>query len=253
MNLQAPPKLTPREREILPFLLSGATRKEIAVTLSVSPETINIHVKNLLDKFGSITVRDAFTDLNNYQKFFGVGGLGFNQFNAHVDVVFELLRGRRDGLVARKTQIQAVNSPVDTITRRFLADEGQVRLSYPSQRVNRAQLPNENGGQVFQILLSPVIDVGETFELEEHIEFIGCFNPIHDHYLIRFDVPFSCRTMTYRFPKDDYPNDISYQMRLGMNQVKMQGVKETRNADGITLEFSEYEPGASVRVSWTYS
>jgi hypothetical protein len=59
--------------------------------------------------------------------------------------------------------------------------------------------------------------------------------------------------MTYRFPKDDYPNDISYQMRLGMNQVKMQGVKETRNADGITLEFSEYEPGASVRVSWTYS
>ena len=210
-------------------------------------------MKNLLDKFGAITVRDAFTDLNNYQKFFGVGGLGFNQFNAHVDVVFELRRGRRDCFVARKTQIQAVNSPLDTITRRFVVDEGQVHLSYPSPRVNKAQLPNENGGQVFQISLNPVIDSGETFELEENIDFIGCLNPIHDHYLIRFDVPFSRRTMTYRFPRDDYPNDISYEMRLGTNQVKMQGVKETHNADGVTLEFSEYEPGASVRVSWTYS
>jgi len=45
LKLQVPPKLTRREREITPFLLSGATRNEIASTLGVSPETVKQHIK----------------------------------------------------------------------------------------------------------------------------------------------------------------------------------------------------------------
>jgi len=111
LNLQAPPKLTPREREILPFLLSGATRKEIAVTLAVSPETIKIHVKNLLDKFGAITVRDAFEDLNNYQRFYGNGGLDFGIFNLNIEVNFELLSIRRDVRVHENNYFKRLINP----------------------------------------------------------------------------------------------------------------------------------------------
>jgi len=101
LKLQVPPKLTRREREITPFLLSGATRNEIASTLGVSPETVKQHIKNLLSKFEALTVRDAFVDLNNYQKYYGVGGLGLTRFVIKSSMKFELLPGRNGAKVCQ--------------------------------------------------------------------------------------------------------------------------------------------------------
>jgi len=44
--------LTPREREILEHLAKGASNKEIARTLAVSPNTIKTHVASLYLKLG---------------------------------------------------------------------------------------------------------------------------------------------------------------------------------------------------------
>ena len=60
-DLHFPPKLTTRESEILPLLLAGITRDEIASSLSVSPETVKLHTRNILSKSGATTVRDGFT------------------------------------------------------------------------------------------------------------------------------------------------------------------------------------------------
>ncbi len=43
-------KLSPREREILPFLARGASNKEIARALNVAESTVKIHVQNILKK-----------------------------------------------------------------------------------------------------------------------------------------------------------------------------------------------------------
>ena len=45
-DLHFPPKLTTRESEILPLLLAGITRDEIASSLSVSPETVKLHAEH---------------------------------------------------------------------------------------------------------------------------------------------------------------------------------------------------------------
>ena len=66
-DLRFPPRLTKRESEILPLLLSGSTRDEIASSLSVSPETVKLHTRNILSKFGATTVRDGFYDMNLYK------------------------------------------------------------------------------------------------------------------------------------------------------------------------------------------
>ena len=66
-DLHFPPKLTRRESEILPLLLAGSTRDEIASSLSVSPETVKLHTRNILSKFGATTVRDGFYNMNLYQ------------------------------------------------------------------------------------------------------------------------------------------------------------------------------------------
>jgi DNA-binding CsgD family transcriptional regulator len=45
-------RLTPREREVLDLLATGATNQSIASTLFISQKTVSTHVSNLLDKLG---------------------------------------------------------------------------------------------------------------------------------------------------------------------------------------------------------
>jgi len=42
--------LSPREREILPFLSEGLRYKEIADKLNISVETVRTHVRNIYEK-----------------------------------------------------------------------------------------------------------------------------------------------------------------------------------------------------------
>ena len=44
---QARPPITPREREVLGCLLTGASEKEVAALLDISPQTVHAHVKSL--------------------------------------------------------------------------------------------------------------------------------------------------------------------------------------------------------------
>jgi FixJ family two-component response regulator len=45
-------ELTDREKEVLDHLLTGATSKEIARALAISPRTVDAHRRNLFRKFG---------------------------------------------------------------------------------------------------------------------------------------------------------------------------------------------------------
>jgi DNA-binding NarL/FixJ family response regulator len=46
----APAKLTPREREVLSLIGEGATSKDIAARLGISPKTAQVHRDNLKQK-----------------------------------------------------------------------------------------------------------------------------------------------------------------------------------------------------------
>ena len=51
--------LTPREREVLDLIATGATDKEIAARLSLSLHTVKSHVRNILSKLHAVNRRHA--------------------------------------------------------------------------------------------------------------------------------------------------------------------------------------------------
>ena len=57
--------LTKREREILFYLLSGKTNKEVAIILKISLNTVNNHVANIYDKSG---VKNRVELVNKFSK-----------------------------------------------------------------------------------------------------------------------------------------------------------------------------------------
>jgi DNA-binding NarL/FixJ family response regulator len=51
--------LTEREREVLEFLASGCSNKEIGSELFISPKTVSVHVSNILGKLGAASRTEA--------------------------------------------------------------------------------------------------------------------------------------------------------------------------------------------------
>ena len=50
--------LTPREREVLALLTSGASNKEAGRTLHISPRTVEVHRARIMDKLGAKNAAD---------------------------------------------------------------------------------------------------------------------------------------------------------------------------------------------------
>ena len=50
--------LTPREREVLGYLMDGAANKVIAIELNISPRTVEIHRARVVEKMGVRTLPD---------------------------------------------------------------------------------------------------------------------------------------------------------------------------------------------------
>lgn len=51
--------ITPRETQVLVLMAQGFLNKEIARRLSISPETVNTHLKNIYQKTGAQNKIDA--------------------------------------------------------------------------------------------------------------------------------------------------------------------------------------------------
>lgn len=109
--MRLPPKLSKRELQVLPFLVQGYTRREIADELQVSDETVKIFARNLSRKFGGSTVREVMRDLVDYHKFFLKGAYKF--YVPHVDFFVEVSENLQECSTKAKFSIVPITDEVN--------------------------------------------------------------------------------------------------------------------------------------------
>lgn len=79
-----PPRLTPREVQILPYIIAGSRRSEIAVRFGRSEDTIKAHISNIVRKFSAKSTREAFEDIHYYFECFGLDGTKSQYYTKHL-------------------------------------------------------------------------------------------------------------------------------------------------------------------------
>jgi hypothetical protein len=117
--MRFPPKLSKREIEILPYLVGGLTRREIAELMSISEETVKIFTRKVSRKFGGQSLRDVLKDLTEYNMFFLQGEHRF--YVPHVDLHVDVLEGRTDCRTSAKFEIVAISADVTSYVEAYTA------------------------------------------------------------------------------------------------------------------------------------
>lgn len=109
--------LTSREIDILPLVVGGLQRGEIASALGIADETVKIHLRNLFSKFGGKSLRDTMLRLKKFNDMFIAA---HNKVFYHrLELIFEL---GADGCTATLTRNAEMEVVLEDVTEeRFMA------------------------------------------------------------------------------------------------------------------------------------
>ncbi len=158
-----PPILTNRQKEILELLVAGATRNEIASHLKISPETVKIHTKNIVDKFDAQNLRDAFDEISKYVSAYGEQGFGYQTFLTHVHHKVDINPDRVSAEISRISKGYVVNGPL----LHHIYSIGNTDEQSSNVRINGAVTGkplNSGTYHVHQLPISPPLEDGDFFE-----------------------------------------------------------------------------------------
>jgi len=251
--MRCPANLTQREREIIPLLLSGATREEIAMHFALSPETVKVHSENIFRKFDAVKLRDCFKALNLYQLYFGIGGMGVHVHVVRGEQDFTFNSDRRSASWKRSMDLLVVDGPLRKIERGFDPLMSKLQLEYQCEHAMKTHYSFSGGLHCYVAEFDEPIQRGATLNFLERSSMTDLFTEQSgvDNTLIA--APFSYRQLRYHFPKTDIPDTIECITRLGADIADVKGVEFWLEDNVFNIELTDFEIPFRVEVSWRYN
>lgn len=171
-----PPVLTKRERDVVPFLVSGAAYQDIADHFQISSETVKVHVRSVFRKFGGRTLKDVFQDLSEYQKYYGLGGLEFSRFILDYKCRYEVAANYQDVKISETFSYLIVAEQFSGITSRITIEKTQIGAhSYKTSHPAKVEFEKAGINTIQRIHLEPPLQAGDIFKFEENLSVTDCF------------------------------------------------------------------------------
>ena len=198
-DLHFPPKLIKRESEILPLLLAGSTRDEIASALSVSPETVKLHTRNILSKFG-------------------VGGQGSDRFENLFQCVCQILPGRKDVRITNKLNITVMQDGLSEFKFSYVANGSLVDAIAPRNLLDGPD--DADHAQTFRIIPGTILNMFDPYEFSFGVTFKDEFQNNAGLFVEQATYPERRREYIFEFDPADVPDRIQYDALSGTRIIE---------------------------------
>ena len=249
-DLHFPPKLTKRESEILPLLLSGSTRDEIASSLSVSPETVKLHTRNILSKFGATTVRDGFYDMNLYQTHYGVGGQGSDRFENLFQCVCQILPGRQDVRITNKLDMTVMQDAFSEFKFSYVANGSLIDAIAPGNLLGGPD--DTDHAQTFRIIPGTTLNMFDPYEFSFGVTFKDEFQDNTRLFVEQATYPARRREYIFEFDPADVPDRIQYDALSGTHVIENYPLDVETNGPRLSIIDTSPRVPMSLRVKWEW-
>ena len=250
-DVHFPPKLTKRESEIVPLLLAGSTRDEIASSLSVSPETVKLHTRNILSKFGATTVRDGFYDMNLYQTHYGVGGQGSDRFENLFQCVCQILPGRRDVRITNKLNITVMQDELSEFKFSYVANGSLVDAIAPGNMLDGPD--DADHAQTFRIIPGTTPNMFDPYEFSFDVTFKDEFEDNTGLFVEQATYPALRREYIFEFDPADVPDRIQYDALSGTHIIDDYPLDVDTNGNRLSIIDTSLRVPMSLRVKWGWN
>ena len=201
------PQLTAREFEIAPLLIANATRVEISRHLNISEETVKRHIRNILHKFDSVNIRDAYEALSDHMYVFGPDGLHINYFCHSMKRDLYISEGRADAHFKEVLEIEAIYSPMtEFVSEHYVINRKKENMRFNGEPFDKHERIGVNIASVKK--LPKPVQPGEQLTFQTTADYIGVF-PDNIEWLSIF-VPHPIGTIDYwvHFNEGDLPKEV---------------------------------------------
>ena len=251
-SVNFPTNLTNREREIIPFLLSGATRAEIGEALAISAETVKAHTRNLFAKFDAVNLRDCYKLLSLYQQYFGIGGMDVKMHIKKGVLDFHLLEDRQSLYLERSMTFVVIQGPLYKIDRAYFDELNEITTTFECDAEFELLYARDGNDHRYTVQFNTPVSVGDTLTLIEKTSVQNYFEKTWGRDRINMSSPFSERVMRYHFPKDDIPQTVTCIPMVGASPIELKNVTTTMSGNVFTVEMNNFEMPFHIEVTWRY-
>lgn len=245
------PILTERERQILPFVVSGATRDEIAHHFGISEETIKTHLKNIFKKFNVANLRDGFEDIQKYQRNFGIGGLGVAQYTKDYVARIEIDPNRRSYFQTCHLQSVCMLPEISNLFVEF-REHMQPKDFHTETGSVSVQTDTVRRRIIYRVKLPQPVKFHQEFEFSFNVQCLAGVDLDPKVDVTDFVYPAAKRTLEYVFSSDDMPANFSHSVRVGKQVVAQSNFTQVLEGTSYILATDKDFTPSQLSAQWDY-
>jgi len=246
-----PPRLTNRERDCLPLLVSGKTRHEIADALDVSVETVKKHVRNLLNKYDAVNIRDVLPILRLHWEYYYSDQASFNVFCKSAKYTVTIDRHNTEMRAEVIQDFTVVGSSVSSLRFSTFVDNFPIRHIEIDGQVP-IELSNRAGRIVFESPITPPAKQFSDF-CRSNVVTYDMPNPDCDGYYAGLcTYPTQFLSLDVAFKHSSRPNQMEAAVYLHCQKVLDEQIDVIHTPRGLRL--TSHDPGfqKSYVINWKW-
>lgn len=242
-----PPNFTQRELQVIPLLVSGATRAEMAAQLGVSAETIKKHVRSILKKFDATSLRDCIIEITQYHDQFIQAAHRF--FVPSLKTTLHVHENKKDCEIVSEYDVLALQSGVDSISELYHTDGTR-----PIVTINETVLEPvyELIGALYTWRFPRELLVQERQQIKSRVTFFDAFGKNEESHFNNIADPTGYLDFGVEFHTNSLPQKVHFEIRQGLSSVKTIGPIQKPNPHEFRVKIDR--PGYLKRyyVKWIW-